>query len=129
MTIPAGATVGIIGAGMAGLACATRLADAGFAVTAFDKGRGPGGRMATRRAEVEGRTVRFDHGAQYFTARDPAFADQVTRWQADGIVARWPAAGDDAWVGTPGMNAPLARDGGTAGCTVGRTGRSGGARG
>ena len=42
----------------------------GWAVTVFDKGRGPGGRLATRRAD----DLRFDHGAQYFTARDPRFA-------------------------------------------------------
>ena len=38
--------VAIIGAGMAGLTCASRLAEAGHDVAVFDKGRGPGGRMA-----------------------------------------------------------------------------------
>ena len=46
-----GHTVGVIGAGMAGLACARELAAKGFEVTVFDKGRGLGGRTATRRAE------------------------------------------------------------------------------
>ncbi|MEL7190546.1 MAG: FAD-dependent oxidoreductase [Pseudomonadota bacterium] len=104
-------TIAIIGAGMAGLTCATRLAKSGHAVTVFDKGRGPGGRMAARRAEIAGETVSFDHGAQFFTARDPAFVDQVKEWEADGVVARWKAAekgeGDPAWVGTPGMNGPI----------------------
>ena len=99
--------IGIIGAGMAGLTCGTRLASAGHEVTIFDKGRGPGGRMAVRRLEHQGATFTFDHGAQYFTARDPAFVEQVAAWSRDGIVARWPAAGADAWVGTPGMNAPI----------------------
>ncbi|MEM9501606.1 MAG: FAD-dependent oxidoreductase [Pseudomonadota bacterium] len=97
----------IIGAGMAGLACATRLANAGRQVRVLDKGRGPGGRMAARRIEIAGGTVSFDHGAQYFTARDPAFCAAVEAWEALGVVARWPAAGDDAWVGTPGMNGPI----------------------
>ena len=100
-------TIAIIGAGMAGLTCATRLSAAGHSVTVFDKGRGPGGRMAARRAEVAGETVGFDHGAQYFTARDPEFRKAVEAWQAFGVVAPWPAAGDDAWVGTPGMNGPI----------------------
>jgi Predicted NAD/FAD-dependent oxidoreductase len=73
----------------------------------LDKGRGPGGRMAARRVEIAGETVSFDHGAQYFTARDPAFRAVVAGWEPAGVVARWPAAGDDAWVGTPGMNAPI----------------------
>lgn len=98
--------VGIVGAGLAGLGCAARLVGDGHAVTLFDKGRGPGGRLSTRRAQTPLGEVRFDHGAQYFTARDPDFARQVAAWARDGIVARWPAAGEDAWVGTPGMNAP-----------------------
>ncbi|OYU74778.1 MAG: hypothetical protein CFE32_16670, partial [Alphaproteobacteria bacterium PA3] len=41
----------------------------------------------------------------YFIARDPAFRETVAAWEQAGVAARWPAAGDDAWVGTPGMNA------------------------
>ncbi|WP_017665679.1 NAD(P)/FAD-dependent oxidoreductase [Porphyrobacter sp. AAP82] len=97
----------IIGGGMAGLSAATALAGAGAGVTVLDKGRGPGGRMAARRAEIGGEPASFDHGAQYFTARDPAFRDAVADWETAGVAARWPAAGADAWVGTPGMNAPI----------------------
>lgn len=77
----------------------------------FDKGRGPGGRMAARRVEVAGTTVRFDHGAQYFTARDPRFRAVVDLWEKQGAVARWAAASksddDPAFVGVPGMNGPI----------------------
>lgn len=95
----------VIGGGMAGLSAAQALAATGRSVTVLDKGRGPGGRMATRRVESQGETLRFDHGAQYFTARDPAFRAVVAAWERDGIAASWPAAGEEAWVGTPGMNA------------------------
>lgn len=95
----------IIGGGMAGLAAATALASTGQRIIVLDKGRGPGGRMAARRVEISGEQVSFDHGAQYFTARDPAFRDTVAGWEAGGVAARWPAAGDDTWVATPGMNA------------------------
>ena len=97
----------IIGGGMAGLSAATALAPSGQCIIVLDKGRGPGGRMAARRVELAGAQVSFDHGAQYFTARDPAFRDQVAAWEAAGAAARWPTAGEDAWVGTPGMNAPI----------------------
>lgn len=86
--------VAIVGAGLGGLAAARTLADHGLNVTVFDKSRGVGGRMATRRlspadhdfAENE---VSFDHGAQYFTARDRRFCRYVQSWMQDGMVAPW----------------------------------------
>ncbi len=115
--------IAVVGAGIAGLSCARVLADAGFDVRVFDKGRGPGGRCATRRAE----SLRFDHGAQYFTARDPAFREVVASWQRAGAVERWtgrllaqgvdgrrePLPPEDRFVGAPTMGAlgrHLARD-------------------
>ncbi len=98
--------IAIIGGGLAGLACATRLTGANHEVVIYDKGRIPGGRLATRTMETARGSVCFDHGAQYLTARDPAFRAEVDRWERAGIVAPWPAAGDEAWVGVPGMNAP-----------------------
>ncbi len=97
--------VGIVGAGIAGLACADRLAEQGWQVRLFDKARGPGGRMSTRRMATGHGDAAFDHGAQYFTARDPRFCQAVAGWQARGIVAPWPAAGREALVGVPAMNA------------------------
>ncbi len=95
----------IIGAGMAGLACADVLNDAGHSVALFDKGRGPGGRMSTRRLATALGDVAIDHGAQYFTARDSAFQQLVATWRDEGIAVQWPLAGPDAWIGVPGMNA------------------------
>ena len=95
----------IIGAGMAGLACADMLSAAGHSVALFDKGRSAGGRMATRRLQTSRGEVSFDHGAQYFTARDPDFRQLVDGWKELGVVASWPPAGADAWVGVPGMSA------------------------
>jgi predicted NAD/FAD-dependent oxidoreductase len=97
--------VAIIGAGIAGLACADVLQEAGHRTVLFDKGRGPGGRMATRRLQTPLGEVAFDHGAQYFTARDADFQRLVERWKQAGIAARWPEAQADAFVGVPGMNA------------------------
>jgi renalase len=99
--------IAIIGAGMAGLSCAQALGAAGHTVQVLDKGRGPGGRMSTRRIETPQGQVSFDHGAQFFTVRDPDFAARATAWQAAGVAAPWPAAGPEALVGVPGMNAPI----------------------
>jgi len=63
--------------------------------------------MAARRTEIAGEVVSFDHGAQYFTARDPAFREAVRAWVEAGVAAPWPAAGDEAFVGVPGMNGPI----------------------
>jgi renalase len=81
----------IIGAGLAGLLAARTLQAAGVTVTVLDKARGVGGRLATRRLTAEnGQTIgRFDHGAQYFTARDPQFVALVDEWLAAGVVKVW----------------------------------------
>jgi renalase len=96
--------IAIVGAGISGLACAELLRDAGHSVRLFDKGRGPGGRMATRRVATACGEASFDHGAQYFTARTDEFRAAVTAWEAAGVAAPWPIAGDDAWVGAGAMN-------------------------
>ena len=100
-------TIAIIGAGMAGLACAEALAEAGQTIALFDKGRRPGGRMSTREMTTPLGVAGFDYGAQYMSARDPAFCARVALWAANGLATRWPAAGDEAWVGTPGMSEPI----------------------
>ncbi len=61
--------------------------------------------MATRRIKTPLGEAQFDHGAQFFTARDPGFAAAVADWEHRGAAERWPAAGPDTWVGRPGMNA------------------------
>lgn len=107
--------VAIIGAGISGLSLGQRLREAGLSPVLFDKGRRPGGRVATRRGEQHA----FDHGAQYFTARTPALQRWIERWVAEGRVAPWagevvdlspdgprPAKAEDTrWVGVPGMSA------------------------
>ena len=107
VTVSPAAKIGIIGAGMAGLSCADELVALGHVVQLFDKGRGPGGRMSTRRLETAIGDVHFDHGAQYFTARDPAFLAAVKSWEAKGVAKEWPLIARDAWVGSPGMNAVI----------------------
>jgi predicted NAD/FAD-dependent oxidoreductase len=92
---------------MAGLSCAETLSKAGIKVTLFDKGRGPGGRMASRRVETPQGIAEFDFGAQYFTARDARFAECVGRWVSAGVAAPWPTAGSEAFIGMPAMNAVL----------------------
>ena len=107
----------VVGAGVAGIACARTLVQAGHRVTVFEKSAGLGGRMATRRSAFG----TFDHGAQYFTVRDARFARALEttpglckRWSANTVrvldeLGRLTAAGLPAreahWVPTPGMNA------------------------
>jgi predicted NAD/FAD-dependent oxidoreductase len=109
--------IAIVGAGIAGASAAAALARAGYSVVVLEKARGPGGRASTRRGDH----AAFDHGAQYFTARDPAFrnalaspplAAQWARWE--GRIGAWdglevhPVGDQERLVGVPGMNA-LAR--------------------
>lgn len=100
----------IIGAGVAGLTLSARLREAGIASKVFEKSRGVGGRMATRRTP-DG--LQFDHGAPYFTARSTAFkntletnpwAENTDVWLPDGIKNN----NSDQWlVGAPTMKSPI----------------------
>ena len=82
----------IVGAGMSGLVAANRLQEAGWSVTVLDKGRGVGGRMATRRFDGGS----FDHGAQFFTARSDEFKGMVAEWQRAGAAKEWSRGFADA---------------------------------
>ena len=98
--------IAIIGAGIAGLCCARILTDAGLAVRLFEKSRGIGGRLATRRvADIPG--LRFDHGAQFAAARGSDFRDYLDRMEGAGGVGLWRPSGFDGperFVGVPGMS-------------------------
>lgn len=78
-------TVAIIGAGIAGLSCATALKNAIYNVTIFEKSRGVSGRVSTLVRE----SWQCDQGAQYITARDPLFNAEIQRWLATNVVQLW----------------------------------------
>ncbi|GAB1640994.1 NAD(P)/FAD-dependent oxidoreductase [Krasilnikovia sp. MM14-A1259] len=75
----------MVGAGVAGLACARELTRAGVAVRVLERGPAVGGRLAG--LEVAGRAA--DVGAAYLTADDPVFVAQVRQWQAAGLARPW----------------------------------------
>ena len=75
----------VVGAGIAGLMAAQSLSKSGHVVVVVDKGRSPGGRLATRRID----DATLDHGAQFFTARDSVFESHVSEWIASGVVTEW----------------------------------------
>ena len=121
----------IVGAGIAGLACARTLRQAGQQVSVFDCAEVVGGRMAT----LDSPFGSFDTGAQYFTVRDARFTraleatapDIARRWSAsavrvldaEGRVVEAPPPPREAhWVAAPSMRAlperwaaPLLADG------------------
>ena len=93
----------IVGAGLAGLTAACELSKKGYQATVLDKGRGVGGRLASR--SIEG--ARFDHGAQYFSAKTPDFQQFVSVLQKANQVQKWlPNATFEhpRYVGVGGMN-------------------------
>jgi predicted NAD/FAD-dependent oxidoreductase len=118
---PVSWSVAIVGAGVAGLSCASVLRERArlahdVQVTVFDKGRAPGGRLAGYRSAE----FNADVGAPYFTVRDERFGRVVRSWLNAGVVALWPGriralaeAGAEPvdtppverFVGTPNMNA------------------------
>ena len=111
--------IAVIGAGVAGLACAAELARADARVTVFERSRGLGGRLATRRNGA----FAFDHGAQFITARSRPFLRFAEIAARAGVLGTWkPRVLEDGrplgepfedWmVGVPGMSTmvrPLSR--------------------
>lgn len=75
----------IVGAGIAGVACARELAAAGIPVRLRERSYVPGGRMSSR--TIAGRRV--DLGASYFTCRSEAFQAVVDDWVARGLAREW----------------------------------------
>lgn len=108
--------VAIVGAGIAGLSCGEALLAAGVDVHWFEKSRATAGRASAKRAW----SGHVDMGAQYFTARQLSFQEQVADWQQQGLVAVWDAvvyryengllhtSADDSvrYVGTEAMHSP-----------------------
>ncbi len=113
--------IAIIGAGVSAITAANALKEAfgtkpqtDATILIFEKSRGAGGRMSTRRTDE----FEFDHGAQYFTVRAPAFKAEVERALAAGHMAHWngraiyqkedgvhePDTGGERYVSTPRMN-------------------------
>ena len=122
--------VAIQGSGISAATCARLLSKGGHDVTVFEAGRGPGGRMSTRRASPSGKKgtdaaaeYQWDHGAQYFSPKSEAFAHVVDDWCTQGFAAAWDQGHHCLWskqggvvpdpkaalatryVGSPGMNA------------------------
>jgi predicted NAD/FAD-dependent oxidoreductase len=95
----------IVGAGMAGLTAAAELQRAGRRVMVVDKGRGVGGRLASRRIG----DASFDHGAQFITTRTSRFATLMEDCRGAGVVEEWHGGNGDAsdahvrWRGRPAM--------------------------
>ena len=92
---------------MAGLIAAGDLQQAGHDVLVIEKGRGVGGRLASRRIGL----ATFDHGAQFMTSRDPRFAAAIEQWLRVGVIEEWyrstndESAGHARWRGKPSMTA------------------------
>ena len=104
--------VAVIGAGMCGISCASYLQKNGFGVTVFEKSRGIGGRMASRRINEQ---VSVDHGAQYIKPYSKNFLHFLEETVRAGFASSWSPLGmaknyiqeKKIFVGTPRMNSIL----------------------
>jgi renalase len=78
-------TVIVVGAGIAGLACARELVDAGIPARVVERGRVVGGRLASKRFDDR----YADIGAAYITADDPSFQGRLDSWRVAGLARPW----------------------------------------
>lgn len=80
----------VIGGGITGLIIATILQRRGIKATVLDKGKGIGGRLATRHISQEGSIEGlFDYGAQYFRVKNPQFQVWVDDWLEHNVIKEW----------------------------------------
>ncbi len=92
----------VVGAGLTGLTAARILQRHGREVLLLDKGRSPGGRLATRRLDG----ARFDHGLSTLAPGTAASRSLVAQLERDGLVDRWPPyASAPTWAAPLGMSA------------------------
>lgn len=94
--------VGIIGTGLAGLTCARQLCDRGYTVKLFDKSRGIGGRLATRRVNQADQVIPVDHGLPFLTIQGEKTAALIDNLVKQDIVTSW---FDSSYVAPSGINA------------------------
>ena len=83
-------SIAIVGAGIAGVACANALAAEGIATTVYERSGGVGGRLATTVLPESAPAYAFDHGAQSFNVRSEAFRRAVDAAGRQGSVLPWP---------------------------------------
>jgi renalase len=84
------AKVAVIGSGISGISAAHKLIENNCAVTIFDQGKNPGGRLglrSLRNSPFINRPV--DVGAAYFTISDSIFQNKVDNWQQLDLVHKW----------------------------------------
>ncbi|GAA3934045.1 hypothetical protein GCM10022277_33300 [Litoribacillus peritrichatus] len=104
--------VAVIGAGLSGLVAAKRLQDEGLRVACFEKARGSGGRLSSKRLVTEqGLNISFDLGCSAVTATTDVFKKQLETWAEDHVVSPWLSVGEalPQYVGVP-RNSSITRN-------------------
>lgn len=94
----------IVGAGIAGLTAANELSRHGYRVAVYEKARGTGGRMSSKRVALDdSQFMSFDLGCASFSASSEEFKQQISQWHSDGVIAPWwkDSNGNTHYVGIP----------------------------
>ena len=90
----------IIGSGLSGITAARILHQQGRDCLVLDKGRRIGGRCSTKRKDG----MTFNHGAQFFTAKDHSFQALVQEAKTQNAIASWSFGHhSESFIGAPTM--------------------------
>ncbi|MBL1214606.1 MAG: NAD(P)-binding protein [Ignavibacteriae bacterium] len=79
----------IVGAGITGITAGNYLQQKGLSVLLLDKGKGIGGRMATRRINFENQKIVFDYGAKYLEGTSEKFDELLSLLYKNQIISKW----------------------------------------
>jgi len=80
----------VIGAGIAGLTAASKISALGHKLAVFEKARGTGGRLSSKRVVYDGgEAMAFDLGCVSITGKSEKFSQQLESWHSGGVIAPW----------------------------------------
>ncbi len=88
----------IIGAGISGITAGKYLDKNGFSVKIIDKGKAIGGRLATRRIEIENKQLQIDYGCKYVEAHSYEFSQELVDLIKNDTIKKWNTANQNTFL-------------------------------
>lgn len=94
----------IVGAGVSGIAAGNYLDKNGLSIKILDKGKAIGGRLATRRIELNDKKLQTDYGCKYFEAHTDEFSRELVNLINNNTIKKWNTENQNSFLDELGKN-------------------------